>query len=60
MSNILRFFRHDQDSKNGVVPRFTDRLVIDRSLRGRLGPGGEFLSFAFSFKDSFIFILKAH
>jgi hypothetical protein len=58
MSNILRFFRHDQDSKNGVVPRFTDRLVIDRSLRGRLGPGGKFLSFLFPSKELFYFHFK--
>jgi hypothetical protein len=33
-------FRHEQGSSNETLPRFTDRLVLDRSLRGRLGPGG--------------------
>ena len=32
--------RHAQGPAGEVVPRFTDRLVIDRVLRGRLGPGG--------------------
>lgn len=29
-----------EGSNNDVIPRFTDRLVLDRALRGRLGPGG--------------------
>jgi hypothetical protein len=34
------FFRHEQGPNNEIVPSFTERLVVDRSLRGRLGPGG--------------------
>lgn len=34
------FCRYQESSTNELIPRFTDRLVVDRSLRGRLGPGG--------------------
>ncbi|CAF3588534.1 unnamed protein product [Adineta steineri] len=36
----ITMLRHDQGPGGEVVPRFTERLVTDRALRGRLGPGG--------------------
>ncbi|CAF3267845.1 unnamed protein product [Rotaria socialis] len=36
----ITILRHEQGANGEIVPRFTDRLVIDRTLRGRLGPGG--------------------
>ncbi|CAF1580744.1 unnamed protein product [Rotaria magnacalcarata] len=36
----ITILRHEQGANGEIVPRFTDRLVIDRALRGRLGPGG--------------------
>lgn len=43
-------FRHEQGSNNEIVPRFTDRSVLNRTLRGRLGPGGMFLYFDLLFQ----------
>ena len=45
ISFFFFFDRHEQGATGEVVPRFTDRLVIDRTLRGRLGPGGRFFDF---------------
>jgi hypothetical protein len=39
---IIWFFRNDEG-----VPCFTDRLVSDRIIRSRLGPGGKFSSVSF-------------
>ncbi|CAF1295446.1 unnamed protein product [Rotaria sp. Silwood1] len=36
----ITILRHEQDSDKEIVPRFTDRLVLDRTIRSRLGPGG--------------------
>ncbi|CAF4255657.1 unnamed protein product [Rotaria sp. Silwood2] len=36
----ITILRHEQGPSGDIVPRFTDRLVLDRPLRGRLGPGG--------------------
>jgi len=33
---ICFFLRHEE----GSTPRFTDRLVLDRTIRAKLGPGG--------------------
>ncbi|CAF5112035.1 unnamed protein product, partial [Rotaria sp. Silwood1] len=35
----ITILRHEQDSDKEIVPRFTDRLVLDRTIRSRLGPG---------------------
>ena len=35
--------RHEQGPNGEVVPRYADRLVLDGTLRGRLGPGGRLL-----------------
>jgi hypothetical protein len=45
--------RHEVGSNNETLPRFTDRLVLDRALRGRLGPGGKFFSFFHCLENSF-------
>lgn len=40
MNANIFFSRYQEGSTNELIPRFTDRLVVDRPLRGRLGPGG--------------------
>lgn len=50
--NAFYRFRHEQGPDGEVVPRFTDRLVVDRALRGRLGPGG---LIAFRLVNLFVF-----
>ncbi|CAF1293835.1 unnamed protein product [Rotaria magnacalcarata] len=36
----LSILRHEKGPDHEIVPRFTDRLVSDRVIRARLGPGG--------------------
>lgn len=48
MISFCSFFRHEKDSNNEIVPRYSDRLVLDTAIRSRLGPGGNFL-FCFYF-----------
>ncbi|CAF1626279.1 unnamed protein product [Adineta ricciae] len=38
--SAVTMLRHDQGPTEEIVPRYTERLVTDRALRGRLGPGG--------------------
>ncbi|UJR36925.1 hypothetical protein I4U23_029637 [Adineta vaga] len=38
--SAITMLRHEQGPTEEIVPRFTERLVTDRVLRGRLGPGG--------------------
>lgn len=50
------FFRHEQGPEKEIVPRFTDRSVSDRILRGRIGPGGMSVPFSsLSFSLHFVF-----
>lgn len=37
------FIRHEQGPNGEIVPRYSDRLVLDKILRGRLGPGGKII-----------------
>lgn len=41
ISNNILIFRHEQGPDHEIVPRYDDRLVLDRVLRTRLGPGGK-------------------
>jgi len=46
--SAMNMLRYDESSNNTGVPCFTDRLVSDRIIRSRLGPGGKFSSVSFS------------